>query len=163
MSFCTCFNTACPDSFSAFYSILILYIRDIIESFENIRDMKILRTLITFCFILIAAKLQCQELPPSYQAMLNEIVTNFETIRTGNSVTKGSTSISVLDKDKIALRVEHKKSVKNLTFIKQPDEESQMYWVAANQLTTDMVNKYEDYLTKTLESMLKLSEKKSNE
>ena len=53
--------------------------------------------------------------------------------------------------------------MKNLTFIKEPDEEGNLRWVAANELTTDMVNKYEDFLTKTLESMHKLSEKKSKE
>jgi hypothetical protein len=102
-------------------------------------------------------------LPPSYQPMLNEIVVNFETIVGSNSITQGKTTLSVLDKNKVALRVEHKGSVKNLTFETQPDEENNMRWVAANDLTTDMVNKYEKYLTKTLQSMYKLSEKKSKE
>ena len=53
--------------------------------------------------------------------------------------------------------------MKNLTFITKPDEEGILYWVAANQITIDMVNKYEDFLTKILESMHKLSEKKSKE
>jgi len=113
--------------------------------------------------ILFTAEIFGQYLPPSYQPMLNEIVTNFETIRSGNSITQGKNTLSVLNPNKIALRVEHKKEVKNLTFETKPDEEGKLQWVAANELTTDMVNKYEDYLTKTLEDMHKLSEKKSKE
>jgi hypothetical protein len=113
--------------------------------------------------ILYAAEIFSQELPPSYQPMFNEIVENFETIRTGNSITQGKNTLSVLNKEKIALRVEHNKQVKNLTFEKVPDEENKPYWVAANELTIDMVNKYEDYLTKTLGSLYKLSDKKSKE
>jgi hypothetical protein len=116
-----------------------------------------------FGLILFTTELFGQYLPPSYQPMFNEIVTNFETIVGSNSITQGNTTLSVLDKDKIALRVKHKGSIKNLTFETRPDEENKPQWVAANDLTTDMVNKYEDYLTKTLESMLKLSEKKSKE
>ncbi len=113
--------------------------------------------------ILYTTEIFSQVLPPSYQPMLNEIVTNFETIRGSNSISQGKTTLSVINENKIALRVEHKKQVKNLTFETKPDEENQLYWVAANELTTDMVNKYEDFLTKTLESMYKLSEKKSEE
>lgn len=125
--------------------------------------MKILKILMVFGLILFTTELFGQYLPPSYQPMFNEIVTNFETIVGSNSITQGNTTLSVLDKDKIALRVKHKGSIKNLTFETRPDEENKPQWVAANDLTTDMVNKYEDYLTKTLESMLKLSEKKSKE
>ena len=53
--------------------------------------------------------------------------------------------------------------MKNLTFITEPDEEGKLLWIAANELTIDMVNKYEDFLTKILESMHKFSEKKSKE
>ncbi len=125
--------------------------------------MKVLKTLVALGLILYTTESFGQYLPPSYQPILNEIVTNFETIRTGNSITQGNTTLSVLNTTKIALRVEHKKQVKNLTFETQPDEEGKLQWVAANELTTDMVNKYEDYLTDTLEDMLKLSEKKSKE
>lgn len=125
--------------------------------------MKTLKTLLSLGLILFATEIFGQYLPPSYQPMLNEIVTNFETIVGSNSISQGKNTLSVVNESKIALRVEHKKKVKNLTFIKQPDEENKLIWVAANELTIDMVNKYEDYLTKTLKSMHKLSEKKSKE
>jgi hypothetical protein len=125
--------------------------------------MKILKTVLALGLILCTSQIFGQELPDSYQAMFNEMVTNFKTIRVGNSITKGKNTLSVLNDNKIALRTEHKKRVKNLTFEKAPDEENNMYWIAANELTIDMVNKYEDYLTKTLKSMLELSEKMSKE
>ena len=125
--------------------------------------MKILKTLIVLSLILSATEIFGQYLPNSYQPMLNEIVTHFETIRGSNSITQGKNTLSIIDKNKIALRINHKKTVKNLTFITEPDEEGNLLWVAANELTTDMVNKYEDDLTKILESMHKLSEKKSKE
>ena len=125
--------------------------------------MKIFKTLLILGLILLTTKTFGQYLPPSYQPMLNEIVTNFETIVGSNSISQGKNTLSVVSKDKIALRVEHKGKVKNLTFEMQPDEENKLQWVAANPLTIDMVNKYEAYLTKTLESMHKLSDKKSKE
>ena len=125
--------------------------------------MKTLKTIIALGLILFATELFGQYLPPSYQPMFNEIVTNFETIRSGNSINEGKNSLRLINKDRIVLRIEHKKKVKNLTFETKLDEENKLYWVAANDLTIDMVNKYEDYLTKTLESMHKLSEKKSQE
>ena len=125
--------------------------------------MKTIKILMALGLILSTTEIFSQNLPPSYQPMLNEIVTNFETIRSGNSITQGKNTLSVINKNKIALRVEHKKEVKNLTFETKPDEEGKLFWVAANELTTDMVNKYEDYLTDTLESMHKFSEKKSKE
>ncbi|MBN2213688.1 MAG: hypothetical protein JW723_05540 [Bacteroidales bacterium] len=125
--------------------------------------MKILKTLTAPVLILFTTEIFGQYLPDSYQPMLNEIVTHFETIRGTNSITQGKNTLSIIDENKIALRINHKKTVKNLTFIKEPDEEGSLYWVAANEITTDMVNKYEDFLTKILESMHKLSEKKSKE
>ena len=125
--------------------------------------MKISKILITVGLILFATNSFCQTLPPSYQSMLNEIVQNFKTITSGNSITQGDKKLSVINDDKIALRIEFKKKVKNLTFITTRDEENKVIWIAANDLTIDMVNKYEDDLTKMLESMLKLSEKKSKE
>lgn len=123
--------------------------------------MKIFKIATFLGLLLLTADVFGQYLPPVYQPMLNEIVTNFETIRGKNSITKGKNTLSVITPDKIALRIEHKKQVKNLTFITQPDEENNLNWVAANELTIDMVNKYEADLTKILESMLKLSAKES--
>ena len=125
--------------------------------------MKILKTFIVFGLILFTTEIFGQYLPDSYQPMLNEIVTHFETIRGSNSITQGKNTLSIINENKIALRVTHKKEVKNLTFITEPDEEGILFWVAANELTIDMVNKYEDFLTRTLMSMYKLSEKKSKE
>lgn len=125
--------------------------------------MKIRKILLVLGLILFTTELFSQYLPHMYQPMLNEIVTNFETITSGNSISKGKTTLSVINKNKIALRIKHKKKVKNLTFITKPDEENNLNWIAANSLTSDMVNKYEDTLTKTLKSMHKLSEKKSKE
>jgi hypothetical protein len=125
--------------------------------------MKILKTVTILGMIFLTADIFGQTLPPSYQPMFNEIVTFFETIRGSNSITQGKNTLSVLSDSRIALRIQHKKQVKNLTFEKVPDEENQMYWIAANDLTIDMVNKYEDDLTKILESMHKYAEKKSKE
>lgn len=125
--------------------------------------MKIIKKLIALGLILFTAEISGQHLPDSYQPMLNEIVNHFETVRGSNSITQGNNTLSIVNENKIALRVTHKKKVKNLTFIKKPDEEGILFWVAANELTIDMVNKYEDFLTKILESMHKLSEKKSKE
>ena len=125
--------------------------------------MKIIKTLIALNLILITTEISGQYLPDSYQPMFNEIITHFETIRGSNSITQGDNTLSIVSENKIALRIKHKKKVKNLTFITKPDEEGILYWVAANEITTDMVNKYEDFITKILESMHKLSEKKSKE
>lgn len=125
--------------------------------------MKLLKSLFVLGLILFSSEMFGQVLPPSYQPMFNEIVVHFETIRSGNSVTEGKNSLRLINENRIVVRVEHKKKVKNLTFITKPDEENKLQWVAANQLTIDMVNKYEDWLTKTLESLHKLSEKKSQE
>ena len=125
--------------------------------------MKIVKTLLIAGILLIGTKTFAQTLPPSYQPMLSEIVTFFETITGSNSISKGTTTLSVLDKNKVALKVKHKGQVKNLTFETSPDEENNLVWIAANALTIDMVNKYEDYLTKTLEDMYDLAKKRSME
>ncbi|MBI9053278.1 MAG: hypothetical protein JEY96_05640 [Bacteroidales bacterium] len=125
--------------------------------------MKVFKTFLALSLILFTSQIFGQNLPDSYQTMFGEIITNFETIRTGNSVRKGKNTLSLLNENKIALRTEHKKKIKNLTFIKKTDDENNTYWIAANQLTIDMVNKYEEYVTETLEAMLELSEKKSKE
>ena len=125
--------------------------------------MKILKTLLALGLILFTTEIFGQELPSTYQAMFNEMVTNFETIRSGNSIKEGKSTLTVFSENKIVLRTTHKKKVKNLTFVKEPDEENKLRWVAKNQLTIDMVNKYEEFLTETLESMHELSVKKSKE
>jgi hypothetical protein len=113
--------------------------------------------------ILLSNDIFSQYLPPSYEPMLNEIVTFFETIRGSNSITQGKNTLSVINDNKIALRIKHKGTVKNLTFETKLDEESKSYWAPANDLTIDFANKYEKDLTKILESMYKLAEKKSKE
>ena len=113
--------------------------------------------------ILFTTEIFGQELPDTYQAMFNEMVVNFETIRSGNSIKEGKNTLSVFSQDRIVLRLEHKKQVKNLTFIKKANEENELRWVAANQITIDMVNKYEDDLTETLKEMLELTQKRSKE
>ncbi|MBI9067503.1 MAG: hypothetical protein JEZ09_09450 [Salinivirgaceae bacterium] len=98
-----------------------------------------------------------QYLPSSYESLFNEIVLNFEEIRGGNSLNDGKESLRLLDNEKIILRIEHKRKIKTLTFIKEADEEGSKFWVSGNKLTTDMVNKFEKDLTKSLENMLELS------
>jgi hypothetical protein len=125
--------------------------------------MKTLKTLFLFGLIIFVTNTYGQELPENYQAMFNEMVTHFETIRSGNSVNKGKTTLTVFSETKIVLKTTHKKSVKNLTFIKEANKENKLEWVATNQLTIDMVNKYEEDLTKILMKMHELSLKKSKE
>ncbi len=125
--------------------------------------MKILKTVLALSLILFTTEIFGQELPATFQPMLNEIKTNFETINSGNSIKQGKNSISIISENRIALRTTHKKKVKNLTFVLKPNDENKLMWVAANPLTIDMVNKYEEYLTETLESLLELSRKKSKE
>ncbi len=109
----------------------------------------------------ISTTINAQFLPPSYESLLNEIVANFKEIRGGNSIADGKTSLRLLSDEKIILRIDHKRKVKTLTFIVAKDEEGQDYWVSANKLTTDMVNKYEKELTKILNKMLEISRKKA--
>ncbi len=125
--------------------------------------MKILKTVLALSLVLFTTSIFGQELPETFQTMLNEIKTNFETINSGNSIKEGKNSISIINENRIALRTTHKKKVKNLTFITKTNEENELIWVAANALTIDMVNKYEEYLTETLTSLLELSRKKSKE
>lgn len=98
-----------------------------------------------------------QYLPNSYQGMFDEIVENFKVIRGATSLNEGKNSLRLLSDDKIIIRMDHKKSIKTLTFVIKKDEEGGTYWMADNQLTTDMVNKYEKDLTEVVEEMLKLS------
>ncbi|OFX82331.1 MAG: hypothetical protein A2W99_09775 [Bacteroidetes bacterium GWF2_33_16] len=125
--------------------------------------MKIVKSFLVLGLILLTTDIFGQELPTSYQPMLNQIVINFKTITSGNTIKQGKNTLSVINENKIALRIEHQKKVKNLTFITKLDEENKLYWVPANPLTIDMVNKHEETLTEIFESMLELSEKKSKE
>ena len=125
--------------------------------------MKLFKTLLVVGLIFLTTEIIGQELPSSFQTMLNDIVTNFESIRGGNSIVDGKNSIRVISKDKIVLSVEHKRKVKNLTFLTKKDEEGQIFWISGNSLTIDMVSKYEDFVTDVFETMLKLSEKKAQE
>jgi hypothetical protein len=125
--------------------------------------MKILKIFLGISLILFTTEIFGQDLPATYQTMFNEVLTNFETITSGNSIKQGKNKLSVINKNRIAIRTEHKKKVKNLTFVTKLDEDNKLIWVAANPLTIDMVNKYEEHLTEILESLLELSEKKSKE
>ena len=125
--------------------------------------MKILKTLLALSLILFTTEIIGQELPSTYSAMFNEMIDNIELIRSGNSLKKGKHTLTVFSDEKIVLRTTYNKQVKNLTFIKKANKESKMEWLAANQLTTDMVNKHEEDLTEILMEMLELSEKKSKE
>ncbi len=105
--------------------------------------------------------IQAQNLPVAYEKIFDEIVDNFKDIRGGNSIADGKTSLRLLSNERIIIRMNHKRSVKTLTFIKKPDEEGKTFWQAANQLTTDMVNKYEKELTKTVNKLLEISRDKA--
>ena len=125
--------------------------------------MKIIKSLLVVSLILFSTEIFGQDLPAEYQNILNEVITNFKTITTGNSISKGKMVLSVVNENKIALRLEHTKKVKNLTFITKTDADNNVIWIAANPLTIDMVNKYEKDLTEYLHEMLELSRKKSKE
>ncbi len=122
---------------------------------------KILKlTLILSAFFTVSTA-NAQYLPQSYEAILNEIVENFKTIRGATAINDGKTSLRLLAEDRIIIRMDHNRSVKTLTFTKAKDEEGQEYWVSDNSLTTDMVNKYEKDLTKVMEKMLDVSRKEA--
>ena len=125
--------------------------------------MKLLKAIMSLGLILCTTEIFSQDLPDSYQPMFNDIVTFFKTITGSNSISQGKTTLSVINDNKIALKIKHKGQVKNLTFITKNDEENNLVWIAANDLTIDMVNKYNDDLTRILKDMYKLAEKKSKE
>jgi len=125
--------------------------------------MKKIQIALLFGFVFIGTTVFGQYLPTSYEGILNEIVENFETIRGANSVKDGSTSLRLLSADKIVLRLDHKRKVKTLTFVRKKDEEGNKYWVSANTLTTDMINKYEKFVTKELTNMLEVSREKAKQ
>lgn len=124
--------------------------------------MKTISKLFLFVAIILAGNTaSAQYLPSSYEAILTEISENFKEIRGGNSITEGKSSLRKLSDDKIILKMDHKKSVKTLTFVKKLDEEGEKFWYADNKLTTDTVNKYEKDVTKLLNKMLDLSIKEA--
>lgn len=125
--------------------------------------MKLLKTILLIGLISFVTDSFSQKLPDSYQNLFDQVLTNFESIRTGNSLTKGKNSIRVINENRIVLRTEHKKKVKNLTFVKEETKDGELEWIAKNQLTIDMVNKYEEFLTETLQEMLEYSAEKAKE
>ena len=125
--------------------------------------MKTLKTLLALGLILFTTEIFGQELPDTYEAMFIEMIDNIELIRSGNSLKKGKHTLTVFSKEKIVLRTTYNKQVKNLTFVKEANEENKMIWVAANQLTIDMVNKHEEDLTEILMEVHELSVKMSKE
>jgi hypothetical protein len=125
--------------------------------------MKILKTLLSLSLILMISEIYGQALPETYPTIFSEMITNFESIRSGNSIKKGKSTLTVFSEKRIVLRITHKKQVKNLTFIKELDTENNLHWIAKNQLTIDMVNKYEEDLSDILKDMLELSLKKAKE
>lgn len=125
--------------------------------------MRIIKSLLIAGLIFFTTAAFSQKLPESYQTIFDQAITNFESIRTGNSITKGKNSLRVLNENRIVLRTEHKKRVKNLTFVREKNEEGKLVWIADNQLTIDMVNKYEEFLTEVLQEMLEYSAEKAKE
>lgn len=125
--------------------------------------MKSIKTILLVGLIFLATNSFSQKLPDSYQNLFDQVITNFESIRTGNSLTKGDNSLRVINENRIVLRTEHKKRVKNLTFVREKNEDGEFEWIAKNQLTIDMVNKYEEFVTETLQEMLEYSVEKAKE
>lgn len=125
--------------------------------------MKILKSLLVFALILFTTDIFGQKLPDNYEAIFTEMIDNIELIRSGNSLKKGKHTLTVFSSEKIVLRTTYDKQVKNLTFVKEANEENQMQWVATNQLTIDMVNKHEEDLTEILMEMLELSRTKAKD
>lgn len=125
--------------------------------------MKLLKVILLSGLVFLTTKSFSQQIPGSYQSKLDEIVDFFKVIRGSNSITKGKTVLTVFSEEKIALRLEYKKQVKNLTFEKLAGEENDKKWKAVNQLTIDMINKHEDVVTKQLQIMYELAEEKSKE
>jgi hypothetical protein len=123
--------------------------------------MKLLKTLFILGLILFVSQTFGQKLPDNYEAIFTELIDNIELIRSGNSLKKGKHTLTVFSEEKIVLRTTYNKQVKNLTFVKKATEDNKMVWVAANQLTTDMVDRHEEDLTEMFMEMLELSRKKA--
>ncbi len=125
--------------------------------------MKTIKSLFILGLILIANQGFGQKLPDNYEAIFNELIDNMELIRSGNSVKKGKSTLTVFNEKKIVLRMTYNKQVKNLTFIKEADDENKMVWKASNQLTADMVDRHEEDLTEELMKMLEETREKAKE
>lgn len=123
--------------------------------------MKIAKTLFVLGLILLTTNIFGQKLPDTYEAIFTELIDNIDLIRSGNSLKKGKHTLTVFSKEKIVLRTTYNKQVKNLTFVKEANDENKMVWVAANQLTIDMVERHEEDLTEIFMEMLELSRKKA--
>ena len=123
--------------------------------------MKIIKTLFVLSLFVLSTNVFSQKLPDNYEAIFTELIDNVELIRSGNSLKKGIHTLTVFSKEKIVLRTTYNKQVKNLTFVKEATEDNKMVWVAANQLTTDMVDRHEEDLTEMFMEMLELSRKKA--
>lgn len=125
--------------------------------------MKTLKSLLIIGLILLTTHSFGQKLPDNYEAIFNELIDNMELIRSGNSVKKGKSTLTVFNDKKIVLRMTYNKQVKNLTFIKKATEGNKMEWVASNQLTADMVDRHEEDLTEELMKMLEETREKAKE
>lgn len=124
---------------------------------KKVTMKKIICVALILTSISVFNKVDAQYLPPAYEVLLNEIIENFAEIRGTTSLNDGKTSLRMLSEEKLILRLDHKKSVKTMTFVKENDEEGNKYWMSANKLTTDMINKYEKDVTKVMKKMLELS------
>lgn len=129
----------------------------------NIKElyMKTLKSTLVISLLFISSTVFSQKLPDNYEAIFTELIENMELIRSGNSLKKGKHTLTVFSEEKIVLRTKYDKQIKNLTFVKEANEENKMVWVAANQLTTDMVERHEEDLTEMFMEMLELSRKEA--
>ena len=78
---------------------------------------RIIKTILLTGILFISSSAIGQYLPTTYEAILDEIVENFTVIRGTTSLKDGKSSLRLLSDEKIILRIDHKKSVKTLTFI----------------------------------------------
>ncbi|MCB2196414.1 MAG: hypothetical protein KQH79_11190 [Bacteroidetes bacterium] len=125
--------------------------------------MKTFKSILVISLLFISSTVLSQKLPDNYDAIFTELIENMELIRSGNSLKKGKHTLTVFSEEKIVLRTKYNKQIKNLTFVKEANEENKMVWVAANQLTTDMVERHEEDLTEMFMEMLELSRKEAAE
>mgnify|MGYP001079040787 CR=1 FL=1 len=125
--------------------------------------MKLFKTFLIAGLIFFTANVSAQKLPDNYEAIFTELIDNMELIRSGNSLKKGKHTLTVFSEERIVLRTKYNRQVKNLTFVKESNDENKMEWIADNQLTIDMVNKHEEDLTEIFMEMLELSRKEAQE
>lgn len=123
--------------------------------------MKTFKSILVISLLFISSTVFSQKLPDNYEAIFTELIENMDLIRSGNSLKKGKHTLTVFNEKKIVLRTKYNKQIKNLTFVKEANEKNKMVWVAANQLTTDMVERHEEDLTEMFMVMLELSRKEA--